>query len=128
MSMLVCCKGCDKEISKQAATCPGCGHPNTSKHLSGGTVFLVFLSVALFFWWLAPSGGGSVVMDNIHEQVASDAIEQYEIAKRGGDTIQICVHAGMVAAAFMQAKDEGNYRSWLSRQNRDCEAAGMPQQ
>jgi serine protease inhibitor len=37
-------------------------------------------------------------MNNIENKVASDAVEQYNIAKRnGGTAIDICVQAGMVA-------------------------------
>ncbi len=65
-------------------------------------------------------------MDKIHKQVADDTIEQYNIAKRGGDKMQTCVHAGMVAAAYLQAKDETNYNKWLTTEKSDCEAAGLP--
>jgi hypothetical protein len=127
MSNLVRCEGCGKEISKKAASCPSCGHPNKKQHVSGGSVLLSLIGIGLFLWWLAPSGGGQVVMDNINDQVSQDAISQYEIAERSGDPIQKCVHAGMVTAAFMQAKDETSYQSWLAKQKRDCEAAGIPQ-
>lgn len=68
----------------------------------------------------------ATVLDGIHRQVADDAIAQYEIAKRQGDPIQICVQAGMVAAAWLQAKDEAQYREWKDVEARDCAAAGMP--
>jgi hypothetical protein len=35
-----------------------------------------------------------------------------------------CVHAGMVAATFVQAKDESNFKLWKSRESSDCKRAG----
>jgi hypothetical protein len=66
-------------------------------------------------------------MAKIHNQVADDAVQQYEIAKRGGDKMQTCVQAGFVSAAYLQAKDEPNYNKWKATEKADCKAAGMPQ-
>jgi len=38
----------------------------------------------------------------------------------------VCVHAGLVAAAYLQAKDEENYREWKATEKTDCVAAGLP--
>jgi len=62
----------------------------------------------------------------IYNKVSSDAVAQYGIAKRNGAKMDICVHAGFVAAAFMQAKDEANYRQWKQTETVDCAAAGLP--
>jgi hypothetical protein len=51
-------------------------------------------------------------LHDVQNRVAQDAIEQYNIAVRQGDNNQIFVQAGMVSAAFLQAKDEINYRKW----------------
>ena len=66
----------------------------------------------LFCLALASGGGkGSVesgdnpILSGIEKQVAKDTIKQYEIAKQQGDKMQICVQAGLVAAAQLQAKD-----------------------
>lgn len=66
-------------------------------------------------------------VQDIHDQVARDAAEQYDIARRQGDKIQICVQAGLVAAAYLQAKDEVNYNNWKAIEDADCASAGMPQ-
>lgn len=66
-------------------------------------------------------------MDKIEDSVAADAVSQYEIAARQGDPMQKCVQAGMVAAAFLQAKDEANYGTWKATEKADCAAAGLPQ-
>jgi len=62
---------------------------------------------------------------NIEGKVAANARDQYEIAKRQGDAMQTCVQAGFVAAAFLQAKDEGNYRHWKTVEQQDCAKAGV---
>ena len=65
-------------------------------------------------------------MDAINKKVAEDAVEQYEIAERQGDPMQICVQAGFVSAAYLQAKDESNYNYWKSIERMRCTAAGLP--
>lgn len=64
---------------------------------------------------------------SIESQVAQDAVAQFQIAKRSGDPMQACVHAGLVSAAFLQAKDETSYRKWLAIEKQECTAAGVPQ-
>lgn len=57
--------------------------------------------------------------------MASDAVTQYEIAKRSGSAIDACVQAGFVSAAYLQAKDESNYQRWKGTEKIDCLAAGI---
>ncbi len=64
-------------------------------------------------------------MASIYDQVATDAVAQYGIAKRQGDTMQICSQAGMVSAAYLQAKNETKYREWKAIEKGDCAAAGL---
>lgn len=65
-------------------------------------------------------------MADISNQVANDAVAQYEIAKRQGDPIQVCVQAGFVSAAYLQAKDEARYGAAKATEKADCARAGMP--
>jgi hypothetical protein len=65
-------------------------------------------------------------LDDIYKKVAADAVAQYGIAKRSGSPVDVCVHAGLVAAAFLQAKDEVSYRIWKQTEKADCTAAGVP--
>jgi len=72
-------------------------------------------------------GGGRLVgMAEIRRKVAADAVSQYNIVARTGQQIDICVHAGIVAAAFLQALDSAQYRGWKLKQQSDCAAAGVP--
>lgn len=127
------CRECKKEISTDANPCPHCGKKNPR-----GTSLVVVLGGTLLvlggaFWVI--TGGPQEQMDShvasemqrIEDQVAQDSVKQYEIAKRGGDAMQACVYAGMVVAAFLQAKDEPNYRKWQAIEKGDCAGAGMPQ-
>ena len=87
------------------------------------------LIVAVDFGWYFFGGGlehqAVKEMNKIENQVAADSVEQYNIAKRQGDAMQICVQAGMVSAAYLQAKDESNYQTWKTTEDADCKAAGV---
>lgn len=63
----------------------------------------------------------------IYQRVADDAVAQYNIAKAQGDKIQICVQAGFVSAAYLQAQNQSSYNNWKDIQKMDCERAGIPQ-
>jgi len=130
MSM-VKCSSCGTEISPKATTCPKCGHPNEkAKHLSGGQVLWSLALAGGLLWFFAGGGLDKQVakdMQKIGDQVATDAVNQYQIAKRQGDPIQICVQAGFVSAAYLQVKDEPNYQQWKKIQSEDCRRAGLPQ-
>ncbi len=126
---MIKCTSCGNEISSKAASCPKCGHPNEkAKRLSVGKVVGYLALVGLLFWFFA--GGGldkqaAREMQKIENQVAVDAVNQYEIAKRQGNAIQICVQAGLVSAAYLQAKDENNYQQWKRTESEDCRRAGV---
>ena len=64
-------------------------------------------------------------MDKVHNKVADDMVAQYDIAKKQGDAMQTCVQAGMVSAAYLQAKDEAKYNEWKAIEKTDCKAAGI---
>jgi len=40
---------------------------------------------------------------------------------------EICVQAGMVSAAYLQANDEPNYQKWKAIEKTDCKTAGLSQ-
>ena len=64
-------------------------------------------------------------MQKIENQVALDAEKQYEIAKKGDDKMQTYVQAGLVAAAYLQAKDQENYNKWKAIEKEEAKNAGM---
>jgi len=123
---MIKCKECKEEISKDAEKCPKCGHPNETKQNLSALIGLIFFGAILWYFF----GGGleqqaANDLDSIKNQVAADSVNQYNIAKAQGDPIQICVQAGMVSAAYLQANDQVNYNTWKNIQKEDCRAAGM---
>jgi hypothetical protein len=64
-------------------------------------------------------------MGNLENKVASDSVTEYGIAKRNGSPMDICVQAGLVSAAYLQAKDEANYQKCKRTETDDCKAAGI---
>ena len=66
-------------------------------------------------------------MQQIENQVAADAVRQYEIAERAGDKMQMYTQASLCTAAFLQAKDESNYRKWLDLEHKLGKQLGMPE-
>jgi hypothetical protein len=64
-------------------------------------------------------------LQNISDKVAQDAVDQYNIAARSGSAMDRCVQAGMVTAAFLQAKNNPAYSEWKVTETRDCAAAGV---
>lgn len=65
-------------------------------------------------------------MQEIHDQVAADAEAQYRLAAKHGNAIDKCVQAGLVAAAYLQAKNEDKYRHWKVIEDLSCINAGVP--
>lgn len=109
------CKACGQQISKSAMKCPHCGDQNVSAGRVVGTV-IVFLGLLWFFFGYK----------GVEKSVAQDAIKEYELARKGGDKVEICARASFVVVAFSQAHDEQNYLEWKEIERKDCEDAGMP--
>ena len=78
------------------------------------------LGVVVLFSLLQGSG-----LQGIHDKVAEDAVKQYDMASRNGSSIDACVHAGLVSAAYLQAQDETGYKKWKSIEQSDCRVAGI---
>jgi len=93
-------------------------------------MFLAMVGIAFVVLSQFSSPTGPVVesqMQDIADKVANDAVDQYKIAARSGSSMDRCVQAGMVTAAFLQAKNETQYSSWKRVEHKDCNEAGIPQ-
>ncbi len=144
------CPGCGNEISAGASFCRSCGRkaelsqapaqlqqvntpllrPTTQLKATpvGAVVSVLLLAGSIWFFF----GGGlerkaASDLSIVEQQVATDAVKQYEIARRSGTPMDACVHAGLVAAAYIQAKDEPNYQRWKAIEKSDCREAGVEQ-
>lgn len=97
---------------------------NKTKGIIGIVVFVILI-------WFFFGGGleqqAAEQMQTIENQVAEDAVKQYEIAKNSGNAIDAYVHAGIVAAAYLQAQDEPNYKKWKDIEKEEAKNAGMSQ-
>jgi hypothetical protein len=91
---------------------------------------LVSLGVFLYLGYMFYGGGvekeAAETKRTIEQQVATDSESQYNITKQSGTTMDQCVHAGLVAAAYLQANDQSSYAKWKEVERRDCDAAGVP--
>ena len=76
--------------------------------------------IYILFIFLATSCG-----QTIEEQVAQEEIENYNMAVKGGDPIEIAVEAMLVAEMFKQAGDEANYLKWKKISTEADKAAGL---
>ena len=99
------------------------------KLIAGLFVFLVILGTYISMNQTKYDEYTNQAIDNemakINNKVADDSIKQYEIVKRNGSAMESCVHAGFVAAAYIQAKDEANYKIWHDIEISDCAKAGI---
>lgn len=87
---------------------------------------VVVLIIALSFIF----GGGveeqaKKELDKIENQVATDAVKQYEIAKKNGSAMDAYVQAGIVAAAYLQTNDEENYKKWKKIEEEEAKNVGL---
>lgn len=91
----------------------------------GIIIFIALLGICFFLF----GGGKDAIVESeiqkVHNKVASDAVEQYNIAVRQGDKSMIYVQAGLVSAAYLQAKDEANYNKWKEIEKQAAIDAGI---
>jgi hypothetical protein len=60
---------------------------------------------------------------------AQQAVNRYESMREDSRSskVDVCVQAGLVSSAYLQAQDEPNYTKWKAVQKSDCDKAGVPQ-
>ena len=139
----VVCKHCNRAIGKAP------GHHYKSLQLSSAPAIfftasprnlIAIVVLATIAGWFRLGGGLTTFpsdmnkvqrpavqrpVDDIHKRVLPEVLDQYNITKRNGSLIEICLHAGMVSAAYLRGNDEANYTKWKATEIADCKAAGM---
>ncbi len=103
------CKSCGEEISDTATKCPKCGDV-TNNPMQAIIGVVIFLAAMWYFFGY----------QGIEKQVANDAVKEYNMAVRSGSSTDICVHAGLVSAAYSLAHDEVNYKKWKKIERNKC--------
>jgi len=127
-------------LNGDEAVVTNAGVPLKDKKSHAGAVILGAIAIIAGAWYYF--GGGfeyqvqenmkeiekqaSVALRRIEHQVAADAVKEYEIAKRSGTAMDAYVHAGLVAAAYLQANDAENYKKWKEIEKAEAIRAGMP--
>lgn len=121
---LITCRACNNDISNAASICHNCGHLNKkSNHLSISTVIFYLLVASGVFYFQASGGLDAITASNlnqINQKVALDAAQQFNIAQKTASSPELCAQAGLVEAAFLQAKDAANYQKWQSIKKQHC--------
>lgn len=64
-------------------------------------------------------------MEAINAKEVRDNIDQYNVALKGDDEVDICVKAGLVKESYLRAKDNSNYEIWSGIEKSDCKNAGL---
>ncbi|HZF69920.1 hypothetical protein [Sulfuricurvum sp.] len=62
-------------------------------------------------------------MDLVSKQIVKKSIDRYEIVKNSGNSMDACIHAGIVKSAMLAAQDETGYLKWETIEKNDCEKA-----
>ncbi len=88
---------------------------------------VVIFVLALSGWWVTQGAvaSSSSVIDRVAGGVAADQVQAYRIASTTGSAVDACVQAGVVKAAYLQAKSEPDYAHWTEVEREDCQRAGI---
>ncbi|EGW22135.1 hypothetical protein [Methylobacter tundripaludum] len=66
-------------------------------------------------------------LQDTYYKAISDSLERYEIVKRSGTPMDICVQATVITSSYLNAKDEPNFIQWKKIKKDDCSRAGVPE-
>jgi len=86
---------------------------------------IIFIGLIWFFFGGGLEKQAANDQQEIENQVVVDAEKEYEIAKSSGQAMDAYVHAGIVAAAYLQANDQVNYKKWKDIEEQEAKNAGV---
>jgi hypothetical protein len=100
------------------------------KPQSLGCLYIVAaLFVAYFVWKLLPVNlerEAGELMRNISQQRASELEQQYVLARKHGTPMDAYHAAMQCAMAYLDLKDEANYKKWKQIENAEARRARVP--
>ncbi len=103
-----------------------------AEHNVARTPALVLLLVVFLYgvaaWFCYPPGVEKQAVTDANEarkQVAEYAVSEYRLLYRHGAAWDRCAQAGVVVAAYSQARDGRNYEAWRRIEATDCRLAGI---
>lgn len=132
------CIGCGLIFAKYKPPQPKVVAPASSAAKGLGAKLkttIVLAAVAAVSWWygrvvVLPSNEtepARKLQESVDTSLIRQATRQYELVVANGTKIERCVHAGLVANAYLHAMQEDGYKAWSAVKKRDCEAAGLPE-
>jgi len=65
-------------------------------------------------------------MKNIAIQMALEEERKFKLVNENGSSMDMCVHAGIVALAWLQTENSERYKQWKEIEKKACKAAGVP--
>ena len=97
----------------------------TPEALRGLLGLLLFGGVIAFYFLGGLDWFTAREVDSLYVRPAEDLESQYRLMGSESSEMDKCVQAGIVAQAWLQAEDQGNYRTWKATEKSHCEAAGI---
>lgn len=101
------------------------GQPVKRAALAVIVLIALVLTISLYFGGRLTKQAAET--NETRKQMAESAVEQYRMMSHHGAASDRCVQAGMVVAAYLQAKDDSHYQAWKRTLVADCTLAGVPQ-
>lgn len=90
-------------------------------------IITTFIIIILLIAWAWPSKEETqATINSLHEQTARDLEQQYaELQRTGASQMDLCVRAGFVAEAYLQANASTAFEKWQNIENNHCQKAGL---
>lgn len=64
---------------------------------------------------------GNNILNKYYSDLVQNEIKKYNMAKQQGDTVNMCVSAGIIAQGYYELKENANYNKWNSIEKQTCD-------
>jgi len=89
------------------------------------TVIFGFIFGLLGFFKM-PEDPDLIDMNKIFRQTALEEERKFKLVYESGSKMDMCIHAGIVAEAWLEANNAEKYKEWKETHKKACKAAGLP--